>query len=325
MQNTVESAEQLEAVPPDSGLLGLTGLGKEGIAEFGKARMPPPLPNYDEEVTSERLIAIADLYYLYQHERIGVFRAILKMQELFRAGRIRLVSGYGALGLYQFDRQHVLRYTRQERHQAYRRVLGYTNIDPPAGSKPNQLFHKLFVNFNTVVAQFFRDQRISEVIRPNGRDLTFGSVAVVRRAGLDLRNNLKDASYGHVNVLRLEVLQLLEKAFKILGADDVMRLFGADNAWDVLEEVLRSLCGEHSIASQRSRMAITGRNILRWLAQPDILNQSRVEFEALLKTIAEDCEEWLTSAESLGLLNPPLLQNQPAEIIPFKKRAVAGI
>ena len=50
-------------------------------------------------------------------------------------------------------------------------------------------------------------------------------MAVVRRAGLDLRNNLKHNSYGHINVLRVEVFQLLEKAFEILGAEDIKHLF----------------------------------------------------------------------------------------------------
>ena len=63
----------------------------------GQARVSGGIIPYDDTVTSERLLAIADLYYLYQHERMGVFRAVLKMQELFRAGQVRLSSGEGAL------------------------------------------------------------------------------------------------------------------------------------------------------------------------------------------------------------------------------------
>ena len=314
----IQAAEQLNDVPPDSGLLNLTGLGDDAVTGLDEARLPPPLPRYDDAVTSERVLGIADLYYIYQHERVGVFRAVLKLQELFKAGRVRLASGNGALGLYQFDRQRVLRYTRRERLQAYRRVFGYTNVQPAPGSKPNTSFHGLFVNYNTRVARFFRDQRISEVVRPDGRSLTFGSVAVVRRAGLDLRNNLKGASYGHVNVLRVEVLQLLEQAFEILGSEDVTRLFGADDAWDVLEEILRRYLGESTVTSQRSRMAFTGREILRWLAQPDILNEDRVEFEALLKYIADSCEEWLTSTESLGLMSERG-SAASGKVVPFRR------
>ena len=301
LQNVLGNFVSAETPPPDGGTAELIGLGSEAADTVGEVRVAIGVVPYDEQITSERLLAVADLYYLYQHERIGVFRAVLKLQDLFRAGQVRLSSGPGALLLYQYDRKRVLRYTRQERFQAYRRAFGYTDITPPPGSAPNEAFHTLFTNFNSQVARFFRDKRISEVVRPAGRDLSFGSVAIVRRAGLDLRNNLKHASYGHINVLTVEISQLLEAAFEILGADDVIRLFGADNAWDALEEILHRYLSEPILASQRSRMGVTGREILRWLAQPHILTAGRVEFEGLLLGIGEYCEEWLTSAESLGL------------------------
>ena len=213
---------------------------------------------------------------------------------------MRLSSGPGAYGLYRFDWRQVLRYTQLERLQAYRRVFGYTQTPPAPGAQPNHDFHGLFVHFVSEVAEFFRDKRVSEVIRP-ATDPSFGSIAVVRRAGLDLRNNVKHASYGHVVVLRVEVMQLLDEAFRILGEPDILKLFGAENAWDVIEEVMRQYLDQPQVyASARNRMAVAGRDILRWLGQPHILNTTRAEFEALLLDIGDRSEEWLTSAESLG-------------------------
>ena len=139
------------------------------------------------------------------------------------------------------------------------------------------------------------------MIRERAYDPSFGSIAIVRRAGLDLRNNLKWLSFGHLNVLRVEVMQLLEEAFKILDSDDVKRLFGADNAWDVVEEVLIRYFNERLVTSPRQRMGVTGREILRWLAQKHILQTTRAQFETLLLEIAEQSEEWLTSAQAMGL------------------------
>jgi len=108
-------------------------------------------------------------------------------------------------------------------------------------------------------------------------------------------------SFGHLNVMRVEVMQLLEEAFRILDADDVKRLFGADNAWDVVEEVLIRYFNEKLVTSPRQRMAVAGRDVMRWLGQPHILKTDRAVFETLLLDIAESCEEWLTSATSMGL------------------------
>jgi len=209
--------------PPDKGLAELVGLGPEAAVELGNTRLPPGVEPYDEKVTSERLIAVGDLYYLYQHEVIGVFRVVQKLQELFRAGAIRLSAGPGAFALYQFDRRDVLRYTRRDRLAAYRRVLGYGTAPVPPGSRANTDFHNLFTHFVNQVALYWRDKRISDVIRERSYDPSFGSIAVVRRSGMDLRNNLKHTSYGHLNVLRVEVMQLLDEAFRILNADDVKR------------------------------------------------------------------------------------------------------
>ncbi len=300
LQSAVE-ADSKAPPPPDKGLASLVGIGPEAATEFGKTRLPPGVEPYDETVTSERIIAVGDMYYLYQHEKLGCFRAVRKLQELFRAGAVRLSSGAGAFALYQFDRREVLRYTERDRHAAYRRLFGYGAVPPPADAKPNTEFHPLFTQFINQVALFWRDKRISDVIRERAQDPSFGSIAVVRRSGLDLRNNLKWNSYGHVNVLRVEVMQLLDEAFRILESDDVKRLYGADNAWDVIEEVLIRYFNERLVTSPRQRMAVAGREILRWLAQPHILRTARPQFEALLLEIAEYAEEWLTSAQALGV------------------------
>jgi hypothetical protein len=305
MLQSVVDADTKTTPPPDKGLAALAGIGPEASTDFGKTRIPQGVEAYDETIASERIIAVGDVYYIYQHETIGVFRVVQKLQELFRAGTVRLSGGEGAYSLYQFDRREVLRYTQRDRLAAYRRIFNYGSSPVPTGSRPNTDFHKLFSHFIHQVTLFWRDKRISDVIRERAYDPSFGSIAIVRRAGLDLRNNLKWLSFGHLNVLRVEVMQLLEEAFAILNSDDIKHLFGADNAWDVVEEVLIRYFNERLVTSPRQRMGVTGREILRWLAQDHILKTTRSEFETLLLEIAEYAEEWLTSAQAMGFAGRP--------------------
>jgi hypothetical protein len=301
MLASVSDADAKTPPPPDNGLAALAGVGPEAARSFGVTRIPPGVEPYDETITSERIMAVGDMYYLWQHEKIGVFRAVQKLQELFKAGTVRLSAGPGAFALYQFDRRDVLRYTKNDRLSAYRRIFGYGGVPVPTGSRENTDFQKLFSHFVHQVTLFWRDKRISDVIRERAYDPSFGSIAIVRRAGLDLRNNLKWLSFGHLNVLRVEVMQLLEESFKILDSEDVKRLFGADNAWDVVEEVLIRYFNKRLETSPRQRMGVTGREVLRWLAQPHILQTTRSQFETLLLEIAEQSEEWLTSAQAMGV------------------------
>jgi hypothetical protein len=315
----VATADAAAPIPPDGGVAQLAGIGPDAAGALGDTRVSYGIQPYDETVNSERITAVGDLYYLYQHERIGVFRVVQRLQELFRAGTVMLSSGPGAYGLYKFDRRQVLRYTQRDRYAAYRRALGYGGAAVPRGSRENSDFHRLFSHFANQIALYWRDKRISDVIRERAWDASFGSIAVVRRSGLDLRNNLKHTSYGHLNVMRVEVLQLLDEAFRILGSPDVMRLFGADNAWDTIESVLVHYFNERLQTSPRQRMAVAGRDIIRWLAQPHILEATRPEFEAMLLEIAESAEEWITSAQSVGVADRSTGEQR---VLPWDRRRV---
>lgn len=133
--------------PADGGLAGLIGLGDEATSDLGQTQISSGVVDYDDTVTSDRILSTADLYYLYMHERLGVFRVMNKLQELFRAGTLRISNGAGAYGLYRFDKHNILRYHQRDRMRAYRRVFGYTTVDPGPSARPNPEFHGLFRHF----------------------------------------------------------------------------------------------------------------------------------------------------------------------------------
>jgi hypothetical protein len=315
------TADSQVAGPPDGGLAQMVGLGPDAAKHFGSVQMSQGVTPYDENINSQRIVAVGDLYYIYQHERIGVFKVVQRLKELFEGGAVRLSGGPGAFHLYQFDRRDVLRYTQKDRVAAYRRVLGYGRGLGAAQSRPNTDFHMLFSHFVNQVTLFWRDKRISDVIRERALDPSFGSIAVVRRAGLDLRNNLKFTSYGHLNVLRVEVMQLLEECFRILDSEDVKKLFGAANAWDVVDEVLIRYFDQRLQSSPRQRMGVTGRDVLRWLSGDHILKTTRGEFETLLMEIAEPAEEWLTSAQAMSLAR----RTGSDRVLPWEQLGQSGV
>src|ERR1700746_3249212 len=131
MLQSVVDADTKATPPPDKGLAQLAGIGPDAATDLGVTRIPPGIEAYDETITSERIIAVGDVYYIYQHEKIGVFRVVQKLQELFRAGAVRLSGGEGAFALYQFDRREVLRYTARDRLAAYRRIFNYSGTPGP--------------------------------------------------------------------------------------------------------------------------------------------------------------------------------------------------
>ena len=72
------------------------------------------------------------------------FASVQKLQELFKAGTVRLSAALAHSHSYQFDRRDVLRYTKRDRLGWYKRVFGYGDAQVPTGSRANTDFHKLF-------------------------------------------------------------------------------------------------------------------------------------------------------------------------------------
>src|SRR5947208_7990576 len=64
MLQSVVTADGKALPPPDQGLAELAGIGSQAASEFGSTRMPGGVEAYDETITSERIIAVGDMYYL---------------------------------------------------------------------------------------------------------------------------------------------------------------------------------------------------------------------------------------------------------------------
>jgi hypothetical protein len=71
-----EQADQAGPAPPDHGLGQLAGVGPDAAQDLGDTRIPQGVKPYDDQIAAERIIAVGDLYYIFQHEKIGVFRVV---------------------------------------------------------------------------------------------------------------------------------------------------------------------------------------------------------------------------------------------------------
>src|SRR5689334_18701979 len=58
-------ADGLVAPPPDQGLAELVGVGPDAAQSFDDVKVSQGVAEYDENINSERLVAVGDLYYIY--------------------------------------------------------------------------------------------------------------------------------------------------------------------------------------------------------------------------------------------------------------------
>lgn len=275
----------------------LIGLGPNGSMAFEQVSVPHIEGDFDDSVVHTQLHAAAELYYIYQHERMKVFQVVDVLLRLFHEGRMRVQSGPGARALYLVERHRPLRYQLRDRMLAYRRAFNYGNVQAARNAVVNTGFHQQFVGFNVAVAQYFRDLLIGEVIRGSTliNQRPFGSQATIQRIGADLRWQMDRATYGNVVALTLETSNYLKTVLDMFEAADIKKAFDANNKWDVIEVVSqRHLGGAAEIAS-RSKMADSGRQLLNFIANDPFKTRDFQLFQTQIQPLGTVAEEWIAA------------------------------
>jgi hypothetical protein len=280
------------------GFLDLIGFGPNGAPEFANVSYPYIQPDFDESIVPSQLHAAAELYYIYQHERMRIFQVVEVLLRLFRMGKMRIQRGPGARGLYLLEKWKPLRYNTRDRMIAYRRAFNYGNTQAPAGAVVNRNFQRQMVGFMVALAQYFRDLLIGEVIRggPMIEQRPFGSIGTVQRIGLDLRYALDRATYGNIFALAMETGHYLKSVLQLLDAPDIKKAFDANTKWDVVEIVSNRYLGGVADPSQRAKMAESGRRILKFIADNDFKTAvDPILFQSTVRPMGSHAEAWLAA------------------------------
>ena len=276
----------------------LVGLGSKGAVPFGEIAWPRLPADFDAAISPSQLHAVAELYFICQNEKAGVFRVADVLRRLYRDGRMRIQRGPGARGLYLLEKWQPLRYNKRDRQIAYMRVFNYGKAPRPAGAILNVNFHYQLVALMSALAQYFRDLTIGEVIR-GGQVLDqrpYGTMATVQRLATDLRYAIDRSSYGNIIALTQETGLYLKQLLDLFETPDIKKAFDANNKWDVVEHVLNRYLGGARELSQRTKMAESGRRVLLWAAGSDFdLAQDPQHFNIEAQPAGAHAEAWLAA------------------------------
>ncbi len=280
------------------GFADLIGFGGNGVQPFGELPYAHLVPDFDESVIPSQLHSAAELYYIYQHERMKVFQVGDVLRQLFQNGRMRIQRGPGARGLYILEKWRPLRYSLRDRMIAYRRVFNYGNAPTPAGAVVNQSFHRQLVAFMSATARYFRDLTVGEVIRGSQDidDRPFGNLATIQRLGTDLRFALDRSSYGNILALTQETGHYLNTLLHLFDQPDIKKSFDANTKWDVVEMVSNRHLGGMAELSQRAKMAEAGRRLLQWIADHDFdTTADPLVFRSEARPFGAHAEAWIAA------------------------------
>lgn len=294
----LKGAANANGATSEDGFLDLIGFGGKGPVEFADMNYPYIQPDFDDSVVPSQLHAAAELYYIYQHDRMKVFQVVDVLLRLFHLGKMRIQRGPGARGLYLLEKWKPLRYNSRQRMMAYRRAFNYGTATAPTGAVINRNFHTQLIGFMVALSQYFRDLLIGEVIRGGQviEQRPFGSVATVQRIGLDLRYALDRSTYGSIFALTMETGHYLKQVMQLLDAPDIKKSFDANTKWDVVEIVSQRYLGGIAEPSQRAKMAESGRRILQFVADNDFKTAiDPILFQSTVRPMGSHAEAWVAA------------------------------
>ena len=164
----------------------LVGLGGKGAPPFGDVAWPKLVADFDDAIVPSQLDAAAELDFMTERAR-RVFRVAEVLRRLYRDGRMRIHMAPA--------RADSISWKNGTRYATARRIVsspicGRSITAAPRGPRaPSSMSISLSARGPTsVLAQYFRDMTIGEVIR-GGQILDqrpYGTIATVHRSATDL-------------------------------------------------------------------------------------------------------------------------------------------
>jgi hypothetical protein len=276
--------------------------GDLGTIDIKGISAPDVSEDVDRTINPENLISAANLYACYQFEKLGVFKVVESIFADFFHGKLRISSETGALSLYRYEKRKKERYSKEKRNHVYKRNFNYGTTKSPDNAHVNKDFNKLLLNFVKSVSVFYRDQRISEVIRKgaSGLESSFGSIEMVRKSGIELRNAINRYATGITLLFTIELSTYLDECLQLLRLPEIHKAYNVKSEWQLIEKISEQRFKGNEKASVRGSLAQEGKRMLEWLAGDDVLAEDSIVFEIVLNQIGQSAERWIMSYKSLS-------------------------
>ena len=255
---------------------------------------PLDFPEFETDhllgLNTDKILVIADLYYIHVFDRLGIFRVIDELGRRTFDPAFDLGNSAAGLQLYTYIKRKKLRFPDEDRSRLLEQVF------EGAGKSPGP-FKRLLGRFVEALIEYSRVRNAGELVGTTSgtRPSVYTRSAVIRSA-MNLQRYMSDAGGGILRYLRDESGAQLNDCFDILSSPDVQRYWGGDfksGLWAVVEGVLSDLDGSYPESDRARTLAVHGRRALQFLAR----NTANVEqlTDADIDEVAEHVQNWIAA------------------------------
>jgi len=239
-----------------------------GAPVFDSLDLPPLSGDNgsDTEIVADNIKAVSMLYASYQLDvGMRMIDVVDRINEIFHNGQLPIGFDSAGKAIDEYNWSAEDRMNGLARRGHYSRVLGMAGGVASKEVQPNTQFESLFIRFLSSLAEYDRQQRISDIVssaRP--RNLTS---EYVRKAGRDLAANLSLYGWAATQFSARRLRQHIELALNILKQPSIQKAYGVTNLYQVIERVAASEFNATPNIVKHRTMAEAGKQILDIVAK----------------------------------------------------------
>lgn len=239
-----------------------------GAPTFDSLDLPPLTGDngQDSEIIPDNIRAVSMVYATY-HLDVGMrmIDVVDRINEIFHNGQLPIGFDAGGKAIDDYNWSSEDRMNAAARRMHYSRVLGSAGGDVSKEVQPNTQFESLFMRFISSLAEYERQQRISDIVaatRPQNLTSEY-----VRKSGRDLASNLSLYGWAATHFAARRLRQHVESALNILKQPSVQKAYGVTNLYQVIERVSSLEFNSTPNIVKHRTMAEAGKQILDIVAK----------------------------------------------------------
>ncbi|WP_114583007.1 hypothetical protein [Ferruginivarius sediminum] len=245
-----------------SGIEDVVSPGTDDTPGFATEIMLPDLEaGTVVEIKANNLRAAQAIFFASMMEEAGLWAVRDKIAELFQYGYLPFTRGFAGDYLYNVVlRKVAVRISEEERRTLYARLFGVPGGNPMMnGGGYREFYDHLDLAASSVVT-LLRDLNKSE-------NLIFINQERARKSLRDLAAGLSLHAYGVAYFAAVELQKEINDISRFLGDPEVQRMYGANDMWQVIDQVKIAELNMRSNTTRAKTVANAVAVIIRWCAK----------------------------------------------------------
>ena len=220
-----------------------------------------------DDIRPDNIRAVAVIFAGYQLEQLRLFEVVDRIAETWWNGQLPVGADAGTKALDEYYWSSEFRLSDSARHMQYGRVLGAPGGELSTEVQPNTQLNDLWMRFIASVAEYDRQQRVSDIVSGQRTSALSLTAEAVRQSGRNLAANASLYGWGGTQFAARRLAKQVGTSFDILNNTEIQAAYGVDGPYKVIERVATEQWGAAPNIVKYRALAEAGRNIFNLLAK----------------------------------------------------------